>query len=1253
LIVDGLLNARRPVRLHHEGRPHSGRITSIEEGTLTLKPLVGDAIELPFTELSVEELIAGSRVVRAGLARHRAAAYCLTRGDLALADAQLGDSMSEKADLVRDEIAEVRAAMARIAKRSESATASATPAAAPPAPGPAVGPADEALLLHWTFDDDDGKTVRDASGHGRDGTIHGGARTNDPARGWCMRFNGDKAQYVLDADAGSYLNGLTAVTVSMWVKSEKTGTDAGVLATKTPAQGDGPFSIRYDKEGAKGGGTNCIKAAAKTGTTLQKMESASDVQTTSWQHLALVVSPEDGLRLFIDGTPDTPRATEGTPGGALRGVVKLVIGRGSMDRNRSWTGLVDDVRIYARALAPPDVAALAGGAADPSLALHLTFDEGEGTTAKNASSTAGPDATLEGDPAWVDGHRGKALRFRAGSHVRVPHDDGLEPDEFTLSAWFLADELKTGAEERDWIVAKNANGGKQGHYAVCTFEGKISAFIRTNGEGTVSGPELETGRWYHAALAFRQGMMRLYLDGAEVAHRQLSTKRRPGTGDLVVGMRPDGATRFKGVVDDVRLYRRVLEASDVAALAGGKPIAPRAVASRTPAKPAGPAAPPPPPEDWPKEPLPGETGEPGEWAPGLLLRIFDRSKPGTCLAARIDSYPAGSARPDYGLKTKSLRYEWTGYLLVPHGGKHVFGIEAKEYAKVVLNGKEILALAKGKSKITSPEVMIDAGLHPITFTTPGPTSRLRLRWLTPHVTDRTISGGYFFHEVPEPGTAGPPAKAVRGLKAEYFAGMRFDKLVATSHVTWPNLDLGRRPPVSTCPPDGFSIRLSGLLLVEKTGEYAFRIAADDGAKLTVGGQTVIEHWNKGTGEAHEATAELAAGYQPIVIEYLDIKGDAQWHIEWKRPEKWRKLEDIPSGNLFCEPLAPAIVSRKGLAPGLEGSLFAAEQPGGRPAARRYDSEFAHDWDTDAPGDNVPKDKFSGVWKGTLIVPKSGPYMFRVYRSGGVRVTVNRRPIANKWSNAEGYLDSAVPLRAGRVPIAIMYTHRSGKAALKISWAGPSFGFRRLSGGDLAHPARTLAMAKAWEPVVVALPQPPAVAGGGKPKPPGLIPLPGEEEEKPREKPPEGDLVTNGGFEVVADGQRLPERWNKHNWGPASSRLYARTDRVNAKGGENAIMVRGTGDGSLAGVYTSVKSMPPAKYRLRFWVCADVGETARIHAHLAGQDLQSESVGEDWKQLTFTVEIKDEKVSNPPLRLWTSTTGVKVWFDDVEVEAIGQ
>ena len=77
-------------------------------------------------------------------------------------------------------------------------------------------------------------------------------------------------------------------------------------------------------------------------------------------------------------------------------------------------------------------------AVDKSLVLYLPFDDGAGTTARDASSYSNP-GTIVGDAVWVAGHKGTALEFVSGSHVTVPEIPEYDVTaEVSLLAWVKA-----------------------------------------------------------------------------------------------------------------------------------------------------------------------------------------------------------------------------------------------------------------------------------------------------------------------------------------------------------------------------------------------------------------------------------------------------------------------------------------------------------------------------------------------------------------------------------------------------------------------------------------------------------------------------------------------------------------------------------------------------------------------------------------------------------------------------------------------
>ncbi|UCF17637.1 MAG: hypothetical protein JSW59_09280, partial [Phycisphaerales bacterium] len=113
-----------------------------------------------------------------------------------------------------------------------------------------AGGASAELILHWSFDEGSGKTAFDRSGNGYDGTIEGDPKWVAGKIGGALDFGGD-GSHVINTAAGSAMNGLSALTVTLWIKSDVIGTDSGFIIFENP-QGRDTRNIRYDLD--MGGG---------------------------------------------------------------------------------------------------------------------------------------------------------------------------------------------------------------------------------------------------------------------------------------------------------------------------------------------------------------------------------------------------------------------------------------------------------------------------------------------------------------------------------------------------------------------------------------------------------------------------------------------------------------------------------------------------------------------------------------------------------------------------------------------------------------------------------------------------------------------------------------------------------------------------------------------------------------------------------------------------------------------------------------
>ncbi|MYF97543.1 hypothetical protein F4212_00185 [Candidatus Poribacteria bacterium] len=221
----------------------------------------------------------------------------------------------------------------------------------------AITPQD-GLIGYWTLDKAKGPYAFNSIGNKHHAKLKEGVILH-PNRGKIGGALGTTWKHAATIENGADLiNDLTAFTIALWVKSNQINTDRGFISSRRPNKKEQSFSLRYDATGSKGGGTDVIKATIKTTSGIQTYESASNMQTTEWQHITLTWGSGQQLKLYINGVLDQPTFNSPAKQGKLTGSDRLVIGKGSLGNHIAWRGLVDDVRLYNRVLSEKEIGKL-------------------------------------------------------------------------------------------------------------------------------------------------------------------------------------------------------------------------------------------------------------------------------------------------------------------------------------------------------------------------------------------------------------------------------------------------------------------------------------------------------------------------------------------------------------------------------------------------------------------------------------------------------------------------------------------------------------------------------------------------------------------------------------------------------------------------------------------------------------------------------------------------------------------------------
>ncbi len=72
--------------------------------------------------------------------------------------------------------------------------------------------------------------------------------------------------------------------------------------------------------------------------------------------------------------------------------------------------------------------------------------------------------------------------------------------------------------------------------------------------------------------------------------------------------------------------------------------------------------------------------------------------------------------------------------------------------------------------------------------------------------------------------------------------------------------------------DAFAMRFTGMLNVKKAGKHTFHLTSDDGSRLYINGQLLINHDGLHGADEKSASIDLSAGSHSIIVTYFDNGG---------------------------------------------------------------------------------------------------------------------------------------------------------------------------------------------------------------------------------------------------------------------------------------------------------------------------------------------------------------------------------------------
>jgi len=302
---------------------------------------------------------------------------------------------------------------------------------------------------------------------------------------------------------------------------------------------------------------------------------------------------------------------------------------------------------------------------------------------------------------------------------------------------------------------------------------------------------------------------------------------------------------------------------------------------------------------------------------GLLGQYFKGvNHAGPAALKRVDAqvnFDWGGAPAD-GLPEDQFSVRWSGTVQSPATGRFTFYTESDDGVRLWVDGRLLIDnwTDHAPTEDKSTEFMMEDGKRydmVMEFYESGGGAAAKLLWSGPSTLKQLIPS---FRLTPK--ELAPPGELdlaklppdTRGVVGHYFKGREFagkPALRVDKQIDF-NWDMGG-PGLRGADADDFCVRWTGQITPEKSGLHTFFAEADDGVRVWINGQKIVDAWmDQGATEYKgELTLEAGKNYD-LVMEYYENTGFASAKLSWSVAGAEKKC--VPASAL-----TPKLITDKG------------------------------------------------------------------------------------------------------------------------------------------------------------------------------------------------------------------------------------------------------------------------------------------------------------------------------------------------------
>jgi len=207
---------------------------------------------------------------------------------------------------------------------------------------------DPNLAGYWKFDEGTGTTAYDASGHGNNGTLtNGPTYTTGKMGAYALSFDGNNDYINIPHNLSISANNKSAFSIFMWIK---TSGFSGEFSLSKPKSAFSSYAL------LEGGSGKIRFRVGHPVDSIRDVNSVSSVATNNWILVGGVFDRNGSgtMKIFVNGISENQASADFNISEDTTNSLRI----GFHYETEYFTGLIDDARIYNKALSAAEVLAL-------------------------------------------------------------------------------------------------------------------------------------------------------------------------------------------------------------------------------------------------------------------------------------------------------------------------------------------------------------------------------------------------------------------------------------------------------------------------------------------------------------------------------------------------------------------------------------------------------------------------------------------------------------------------------------------------------------------------------------------------------------------------------------------------------------------------------------------------------------------------------------------------------------------------------